>query len=701
MPRNLIVPFSTLGLVIGLLAFFNLTIDPSGYDLQRVLGFTFFVCIIQAINIWFYPNKTIMPMPIIFVLVFGAIGFWRAYAVVEVSDDALQKTLNMFRAAGQAGKGSDLDIDLIGKVEAIEPHRTGRIIKMAVGASTLRLYDKTKLLLGDELYCEARVKAQLKMPSPPAHIGGYDQRRNAFFATEVATGFVKEIEILNCPNLSFREAFFGSIAKFRLTLATKYLERLEPPANAVAIALLFGYRGSMQPETKRVFRSSGLAHLLAISGLHMALFAGGIYASVRFVLACIPALVLQRDIRIPSAIFALIGALIYLFISGAGFATQRAFIMIALMLIAIMLRRPALTMANVMIAAFIILILQPSAIIAPGFLMSFGAVISLISFYKWHLKTHKFKGDTGYSVRHQMIKVLFAYSTALILTSLIAGLATGVFAFYFFGRGATYGLIANAMAMPIFAFLVMPLLLVSTIAIQASAFDYLLTSLEWGLVAIINIAQWVSELSGAVWSVAQLSEIYLLCATVFFIGLAAQWWSGRRRIFVLILIIGALTGHRSMTPDLYILGRGGDIAFYNREGLLSMVQKPRNMFVTQQWFDAAGQDVSVLARGCRKGLCLIYLKGSAKVAIAYTRDAVRQACDAVDLVISPRRPPRVCKAQFIGTRDFSRDSVHMVSRGTIGSNGNDMIGAAWNVVATEGQGTRIWHQWMAPYKLNK
>ena len=120
----------------------------------------------------------------------------------------------------------------------------------------------------------------------------------------------------------------------------------------------------------------------------------------------------------------------------------------------------------------------------------------------------------------------------------------------------------------------------------------------------------------------------------FFIGLAAQWWSGRRRIFVLILIIGALTGHRSMTPDLYILGRGGDIAFYNREGLLSMVQKPRNMFVTQQWFDAAGQDVSVLARGCRKGLCLIYLKGSAKVAIAYTRDAVRQACDAVDLVIS-------------------------------------------------------------------
>ena len=75
MPRNLIVPFSTLGLVIGLLAFFNLTIDPSGYDLQRVLGFTFFVCIIQAINIWFYPNKTIMPMPIIFDLVFGAIGF--------------------------------------------------------------------------------------------------------------------------------------------------------------------------------------------------------------------------------------------------------------------------------------------------------------------------------------------------------------------------------------------------------------------------------------------------------------------------------------------------------------------------------------------------------------------------------------------------------------------------------------------------
>ena len=702
MPHHLMIPFSTLGMSLGLLIFYLMPSDPRTDLFPILLGAASLFLLCLMVIFQFLTLKSTWPIICVFISVFLILGLWRGWDDTKTTYAAVQDAVLYIENAPLQSKGQAFEKQLVGQVINIEPHRIGRLLHVRLKSdANIQLYDRSKGLLSDQLFCKVTFSVSPKWPSAPAYIGGFDQRRLAFFSKTVARGFIDKVELIDCPPLSLGQRASAALIKFRISLASKYLNRLEAPENALAIALLFGYRGTMPPAIKESFRASGLAHLLAISGLHMALFAGGLYALIRFILACIPALALRGDIRVPSALIALLGATFYLLMSGAGFATQRAYIMISLFLIAIVFRRPALTMHNVMTAALIILMLEPSAIVAPGFLMSFSAVITLIRFYNWQFNRGSFEPHLSNSHFENTLRKIYHYGLALILTSLVAGFATGIFALYFFGRGATYGIVANALAMPVFSFLTMPILMLSTLVIHLPGFSVFMTILAGSLRLIIEIADWVSGFSGAVWRVPQLSDAYLLCAILFFMGLAGQWWVGKRRLFVLVLIIIAFTGTRALQPDLYILGRGSDVAFVDTSGELSMVQAPRNKFITQQWFDGAGQRLKVLNAVCAKQLCQFVLKGSVKVGIAYSNEAAQQGCEKFDLVISPRRRPSGCKANFISTSNFMHHRVYMIYKGTQnlgcdkswGNQGQDDQTPKWQICSTHVQGRRIWHKW--------
>ena len=150
-------------------------------------------------------------------------------------------------------------------------------------------------------------------------------------------------------------------------------------AGAVAAALLVGERSALSAETNESLRLSGLAHILSISGLHMMLIAGTAFFVVRAVLALSPRLALSRPIRKWAAIAALIVVSLYLALSGGGVATVRSYVMAVVMFAAILVDRPAISMRNLAIAAFIVLAMEPESITEPGFQMSFGAVAALIA----------------------------------------------------------------------------------------------------------------------------------------------------------------------------------------------------------------------------------------------------------------------------------------------------------------------------------
>jgi competence protein ComEC len=194
--------------------------------------------------------------------------------------------------------------------------------------------------------------------------------------------------------------------------------------------------------------------LVAISGLHMALFAGVVFWVVCALLALSPGLAVTRPIKKRAALAAIASGFFYLLISGMGLATQRAFIMITIMLVAVLIDRPALTMRNVALAAWVILLARAESIMSVSFQMSFMAVVWLVGVYEWRaqVKAHRAREYTP-----GILASAWRYGAGLMLTTLVAGAATAPIAAYQFNRVAVYGVLANLAAVPVVGALVMPM----------------------------------------------------------------------------------------------------------------------------------------------------------------------------------------------------------------------------------------------------
>ena len=186
----------------------------------------------------------------------------------------------------------------------------------------------------------------------------------------------------------------------------------------------------------------------------MAVVAGIVFFFIRAVLGLSPSLASRHPIKKWAAFGALIAAAFYLLLSGAEVATQRSFIMIAIVLIGVMLDRPALTFRTLAVAAIVVLSLAPQAIVHPSFQMSFAATLALIAAYQSGQQWQPDQDSTlGRGVALWGVREFFG----LLLASLVAGYATTPYAAYHFHRLAPYGVLANLLAMPVVSAAVMPM----------------------------------------------------------------------------------------------------------------------------------------------------------------------------------------------------------------------------------------------------
>ena len=212
-----------------------------------------------------------------------------------------------------------------------------------------------------------------------------------------------------------------------------------------------GDRGAINDDVWQALRDSGLAHLLAISGLHVGLVAGILFFTLRGGLAMIEPLALRHPIKKWAAAAVMVGALGYVVLTGGTVPTQRAFVMLGLVLLAVMLDRRPFSMRLVAWAAVIVLVTAPEAMLGPSFQMSFAAVVALIATYEIAKEPmRRWRRGAGPG-RRAMV-----YLAAVALTTLVAGLATSPFALYHFNRVAAYGLAANLFAVPITSLWIMP-----------------------------------------------------------------------------------------------------------------------------------------------------------------------------------------------------------------------------------------------------
>jgi competence protein ComEC len=289
------------------------------------------------------------------------------------------------------------------------------------------------------------------MPPPgPAAPGDSDFARAAYFARIGAVGFAFGAPgiapLPHAPTLWQRIS--GLVESMRAAVTARIRAQLPDSEGAIASAIITGERGGIDPDDEAALRDAGLAHVLAIAGLHMALVGAGLFWLARAILAFIPAIALAYPIKKWAAGLALAGAAFYLLISGGSSSSVRAFVMLAMMLLAVLLDRPALSMRSLALAAALLLLMRPEAITEPGFQMSFAAVASLIAVAEWE------QGRERVAPR----SYLYRHVRGIVLTSLVASLATLPFAMFYFGRATHYAVLGNLLAMPVMGLVVMPLL---------------------------------------------------------------------------------------------------------------------------------------------------------------------------------------------------------------------------------------------------
>jgi len=372
----------------------------------------------------------------------------------------------------------------------------------------LRLTLKGRLQPDALLMPGQRVKAigSLRPPSPPITPGSYDFRQQAYFQGIGAVGYgLAPLEVIESKNKDAGKSLLTkmrySIATFRTKLTDLMRQSVPGQSGAIMAALVTGDRSGIKEQTRQAFADAGVAHILAISGLHLSLVAGLIFLLIRGLLRFIPPLSLRYNVKKMAAGIALLFTLAYLIISGMTIPAQRAFIMTGLILLAVMVDRIALTLRNVSLAALLVLILIPDALMGPSFQLSFAAVIALVAFYE---KTNRWLGFSyakASDSRFPLVRKGTLYITTLLISSLLATLATMPFTIFTFNRFSLVALITNLTAIPIVSFILMPLTVLSllmTLAFGPFALKLLSLPLTLSLEGLQYLAFWGQSLPGAI-----------------------------------------------------------------------------------------------------------------------------------------------------------------------------------------------------------
>ncbi len=512
------------------------------------------------------------------------------------------------------------------------------------------------------------IKAKFLPRRMPVWPGGYDAEFLAWFEGIGAQGFGVSApqKIVPPTGLAMPKSlrFSAAIENLRKAIGMRILSALPGKPGALATALITGDRSGLDKELVGVLRSSGLAHLLAISGLHMALFAGGVFWIVRAILALNPMLAVTRPIKKYAALTAIGSGFFYLLISGMGVATQRAFIMISIMFIAVLVERPALTMRNVALAALVILLLRPESVMSVSFQMSFMAVVCLVGVYEWRaeVRARKMQEHTP-----GIFTSAWRYLAGLGLTTLVAGAATAPIAAYQFNRVAVFGVLANLAALPLVGALIMPMAVAALVLMPFGLETYPLWIMGQGLELVLAAASWVAGLGGAVRPLAAMP----LAAPMVMAGglLWLSLWQTRWRLVGLgVIAAGFLIVPSTRLPDVLAGADGKLIAIKTANGFLSLNTARSEKYTAERWLAKFGDTASLQKAAARKGIvcdrqgCSATLPSGAKIALVHSPAILDEECRSAQIVIVSFRMRGPCPSAkvLISRKDLKRAGMHAI-----------------------------------------
>jgi len=515
-------------------------------------------------------------------------------------------------------------------------------------------------------------RIRLQPVTGPAYPGGYDF---SFFAWQNGLGgsgfFMGKPERLVSARyaLDWHEQLQLRVNLVRQAIEARIIKALPDYTGGIAIALITGNRTGIPQDAQENLRKTGLAHILAISGLHMALVSLTLISTIRFLLSRNTHLVLHYPIKKWSVIAGFFSATIYLFLSGGAIATQRAWIMISVMLLAILLDRKSITIRSVVVSAIIILLISPSSLLSPGFQMSFAAVASLVAGYEViNIRRQKRLANQLFFVQPSRLRRwvgdIWRYFMGIAITSLIAGTATAFIAAWHFHQVAPLGLVANLAAMPIVALVVMPSLLGAMILMPYGLDVVPFTIASFGIDWIVNIAAWI-EMQSPDGNTGLVSRHMLVTFALFLSALTLM--KTRLRYLSLGIVPLLFLGFKQVpAPDIIIAENGRAIGVKSASGKLVSLYPRSSKFTQEIWQKAWGreslEESQLKVLECTREQCITELAGGQLFYVVYNPDLLQEACTKANILAAPRLWWVNCREGepelILKRRDFEQYGTH-------------------------------------------
>ncbi|MBO1323768.1 ComEC/Rec2 family competence protein [Acetobacter sp. TBRC 12305] len=469
----------------------------------------------------------------------------------------------------------------------------------------LREGDTTPITPGARL----RVRAVLRPPPDPALPGGRDPQFEAWFSGLAGSGMLlapvkieatqetgSEAEAaggIPSPGLApwtFAARWSTWLEGLRTRMDTRIRAVLPGDSGAVASTLLDGKSESIAPAVREDFAASGLAHLLAVAGLHLGLVMAVVMGVCRFLLAAWEFAALRWPTKALSALVAWLAGGVYVLLTGAHLPAQRGWLMAGVVVLGLATQRRPVSMRGLALAGFALEAVQPQVVTGVVFQMSMAAVMALIAGYEslqprlapW---LGRVTGVWGW---------LLGHVSGLALVSLLAGCATLPVVMAHFGVVEPYFVLANLVAVPLMAVWIMPLGLLAVCCMPVHADAWCLRLMGLGLRCVLWMAHTVAHWPGAKLAVPLMPGWGLAIALLGLCWLCL-WRRGWRWLGCVGLVLGMLSPWLAPRPDLLVSPDGDMLGIRGPDAVLVMGQSRDGGAVEKAWAQALGLPVRTVS----------------------------------------------------------------------------------------------------------
>lgn len=494
-----------------------------------------------------------------------------------------------------------------------------------------------------------QVKARLQPPPPMALPGSHDFARDAWFAGIGGVGrAIGPIHLVSGPGGRGLDAMRDGLGKH-------IREQLPGPSGGIATALATGDQAAVGEEDAEAMRRSGLAHLLSVSGLHIAAVVGAAMLLSLKLLALSERLALRFNLVLAAAGVGALAGVAYTLLTGMQVPTVRSCIAALLVLGGIALGRDAISLRLVAVGALVVLLIVPEALAGASFQMSFAAVTAIIALHHWAPVRH------WLAPREEVWPLRFLRGLGgLLATGLVVEIALIPFALYHFHKAGLYGVLANLVAIPLTTFIIMPLEALALILDTAGLGAPLWMATGGAIDLILAIAHRIGTAEGAVAMLPTMPRWAF--ASMVFGGLWVCLWTGKARIWGSIpFTLGAIGAAMSPVPSLLVTGDGQHLALVRADGVPVLLRSRSGDFVRDLMSEAsaydgdpANLDDQRFARCSRDACVADIVEGGRAWRLLAIRSRNRidwavltRACADADIVVADRMLPRGCVPRWL------------------------------------------------------